>query len=216
MLSYQCICECKHCVYARTLRAILLDIGERKDCRRTRLPSVFVETNCFWVTSYTGAKSRFEELKGAGLGVLISVNPFTTKFVPYSRAKLAIRAAFDVVDEGGMFVYHPVYLELLESVGSSGKISLEEMAGRAIKVAPPLFKLAFNPSILLPMGRLVYTLGYLYERSPLKPILTCLAWGARKAMARTRRPSLQLCPRVLAGISLGDAQMPNHVLRGLT
>ncbi|MBS7288234.1 MAG: hypothetical protein KIH01_05700 [Candidatus Freyarchaeota archaeon] len=41
-----------------------------------RLPSTFVETNCFWCRSDEVTMSRMEGLRNAGLrGILVSVNP---------------------------------------------------------------------------------------------------------------------------------------------
>lgn len=262
MLSYQCTCECKHCMYACTprarywmgrdhLKAVLenlapyivpaspigriginmglhltggepflnyrLTLEGAKTAEELGYPSVFVETNCFWVTSYADARSRFEELREAGLeGVLISVNPFTAEFVPYSKAKLALRAALDVWGERGTLVYHQVYLELLEAVGSPGRISLEELLGRAAKAAPRLSKLAFSPSLLLPMGRLVYTLGHFYARRPAKAYfnVSCLGELTRPWHVHVD-PYCNYIPGYCAGISLGDARRLDHILRGV-
>ncbi|MEM1508583.1 MAG: radical SAM protein [Thermofilaceae archaeon] len=262
MLSYQCTCECKHCMYACTpkakywmskdqLKRVLenlapyiapaspagklgiseglhltggepflnyhLTLESVKIAEELGYPSVFVETNCFWVTSYTHARSRFEELKKAGLeGVLISVNPFTAEFVPYERTKLAIRAALDVWGGSGVLVYHPVYLELLDSIGFTGRINFEESVSKVLKTIPLLFNLVFNPSILLPMGRLVYTLSQFYEKRPAKAYfnVSCLGELTRPWHVHVD-PYYNYVPGYCAGITLGDARKLNHVLEGV-
>ncbi len=51
-----------------------------------KIPSTFVETNCFWCKTDALIRERLQILKDNGLkGILISVNPFYTEYVPFER-----------------------------------------------------------------------------------------------------------------------------------
>jgi len=55
-----------------------------------RIPSTFVETNCFWCKNDDLTRERLQALKEKGLrGILISVNPFSMSFWYRNFLKIA-------------------------------------------------------------------------------------------------------------------------------
>ena len=70
-----------------------------------KIPSAFVETNCFWVVDDKTTKEKLKVLKKKGLrGIMISVNPFYLEHVPFERTERAIRISLDVFGLWGDFI----------------------------------------------------------------------------------------------------------------
>ena len=171
-------------------------------------PSVFVETNCFWCTSAEVAREKFSELKAAGLeGVLISANPFVVEHVSFERIERGLAAALEVFGKRGTLVYHPVYLRALRALGVKGTLRFERYERRLLELDPALLLAGFDPGLLLPMGRLVYTLEHLYERKPAKAFarVSC-AWELTRDWHVHVDCYYNYIPGYCAGISLGDAR----------
>ncbi|RLE88198.1 MAG: hypothetical protein DRJ67_02740 [Thermoprotei archaeon] len=180
-------------------------------------PSVFVETNCFWCVNDEVTRRRFKELREAGLeGVLISVNPFVVECVPYERIKRAITVAEEVFGRENVLVYHEVYRELLDRLGVRGTLRFEEYLRRCCSLSLHALTLSFSPSILLPMGRLVYTLYELYERRPAKAFfrVSCLGELTRPWHVHVDC-YYNYVPGYCAGISLGDARRLEEIVGGV-
>ncbi|MCD6406906.1 radical SAM protein, partial [Candidatus Aerophobetes bacterium] len=56
------------------------------------IPSTFVETNCYWCRDDNVTREKLKLLKNKGLkGILISVNPFYTEYIPFERTERCIR-----------------------------------------------------------------------------------------------------------------------------
>jgi hypothetical protein len=73
------------------------------------IPSLFVETNCFWAVNDKVTKERLKLLKTNGLhGIMISVNPFYLEYVPFERTERTIRIALDIFKSNAM-VYQIEY-----------------------------------------------------------------------------------------------------------
>ena len=90
------------------------------------IPSTFVETNCFWCKADELTRERLEALKEKGLkGILISVNPFYTEYVPFERTDRCIRISQDVFGPNVM-VYQMEYYRLFKRLGITGRLSIEE------------------------------------------------------------------------------------------
>ena len=61
------------------------------------IPSIFVETNCFWCKTDQATLEKLSLLKEKGLrGIMISVNPFYAEYVPFDRTKRCIRISHEV------------------------------------------------------------------------------------------------------------------------
>lgn len=90
------------------------------------IPSLFVETNCFWAKDDETAFQMLSELKMAGMkGILISVNPFFLEYVPFERTEMAIEAALRVFGRN-VVVYQFEYYRLFKALGIKGKMSFED------------------------------------------------------------------------------------------
>ena len=90
------------------------------------IPSLFVETNCFWCTNDDKTRDRFSELKGHGLsGILISVNPFYLEYIPFERTDRAIQIGGEIFGRNTM-VYQGVYYNEFSRRGIMGTVPFEE------------------------------------------------------------------------------------------
>ena len=95
-----------------------------------RIPSTFVETNCFWCRNDEVAREKLKFLQEAGLrGILISVNPFYAEYVPFERTERCIRISREVFGENVM-VYQLEYYHQFKQLGIEEKISLEDYIER--------------------------------------------------------------------------------------
>jgi len=173
------------------------------------IPSIFVETNCFWCTTDDITRKRFLELKDAGLnGVLISVNPFVVEHVPFERIDRAIRIGRDIFG-ANVLVYQEIFYEQFKSLGVRGTLSFEEylrMAGfRGLMFAE-----------LLPMGRACYRLGHLFEKFPARYFFgeSCVADLTRGWHVHVDN-YCNFMPGYCGGISLGDARDLNSICGGI-
>ena len=91
-----------------------------------KIPSTFVETNCFWCTNDEITRERLTLLRASGLrGILISVNPFYSEFVPFERTERCIQISGEVFGRNVM-VYQLEYYHLFRRLGIKKKISQEE------------------------------------------------------------------------------------------
>ncbi|MEW6586783.1 MAG: hypothetical protein AB1442_14405 [Nitrospirota bacterium] len=93
---------------------------------KLKIPSTFVETNCFWALDDRTTKEKLKTLKKKGLkGIMISVNPFYLEFVPFERTERAIRTSIDVFGRNTM-VYQLEYYRRFVQFGIKDKMPLEE------------------------------------------------------------------------------------------
>lgn len=125
--------------------------------RKLSIPSVFVETNCYWCTSDKVTRDRMVELKKAGLcGILLSVNPFILEYVPFDRTERGVRVGAGVFGNDAL-VYQSVFYNQFRALGIRGMLSFEEYLEKT-----GLRGLTFAE--VLTMGRFPYSLGYLFRR----------------------------------------------------
>jgi len=125
-----------------------------------KIPSTFVETNCFWCTADNVTEAKLRSLKEAGLkGILISVNPYYLEFVPFERTERGIKIAQQIFGDN-LMIYQWSYYTAFRKLGIKGKISLEDYLKRA-KGA----NLASEVELFL-MGRATYQLTTLYPKRP--------------------------------------------------
>jgi hypothetical protein len=127
-----------------------------------KIPSTFVETNCFWCKSDELTGQRLRLLKQNGLkGIMISVNPFYAEYVPFERTDRCIRISQEVFGTNVM-VYQMEYYRQFRRLGLTGRISIDDY-----------LKLAGEKSLsdrveLFLMGRAAEKLKDLYPGHPSK------------------------------------------------
>ncbi len=177
--------------------------------RQFRIPSTFVETNCFWCMDDETTRSLLVQLKETGLrGILISVNPFTIEYVSPERIGRAIRISREVFGKNTM-VYQELVYRQLRMLGISDVLPFEEYLKRTDRQS--LFSME-----LLPLGRAPYKLGQLFKK-----------YGANRFFGESCGGELRrnwhvhidnygnYVPGYCGGISLGDAHDLNSVLEGV-
>ena len=126
------------------------------------IPSTFVETNCFWCKTDEFTRERLQALKEKGLrGILISVNPFYTEYVPFERTDRCIRISQDVFGPNVM-VYQMEYYRLFKQLGITGRLSIEEYLKRTRQ------EFLTDTIELFLMGRAAEKLKSLYPGYPSK------------------------------------------------
>lgn len=165
-----------------------------------KIPSTFVETNCFWCTNDNTTRERLVELRSGGLhGILISVNPFILEQVPFERTERAARIGGEVFG-GNAMIYQEFFYEQFKRLGIKEELPFEKYLQKA---GPHSLRYVE----LLPMGRAPYKLGHLYRR-----------YSARQFFGESCRSELTRDWHVhidnygnyvtgyCAGISLGDAR----------
>jgi hypothetical protein len=100
-----------------------------------KIPSTFVETNCFWCKDDKLTKERLKLLKEKGLkGILISVNPYYAEYVPFERTDLCIRISQEVFGPNVM-VYQEEYYHLFKRLRITGRLSIDEYLKLARKAS---------------------------------------------------------------------------------
>lgn len=128
--------------------------------KELKIPSVFVETNCFWCVDDYEVRRKLMSLKEAGLdGILISVNPFILEYVPFERTERGIRISREIFGEN-MMIYQELYYHQFKGLDIKGTFPLDqylEMRG-----------LALSHAELLPMGRACYALEGLFKKHPVE------------------------------------------------
>ena len=91
-----------------------------------RIPSTFVETNCYWCVNDEATREKLMLLKNKGLkGILISVNPFYLEYVPFDRTERAIRISQEAFP-GKVMVYQVEYYLQFKELGIRKILPLDE------------------------------------------------------------------------------------------
>jgi len=124
------------------------------------IPSTFVETNCYWCRDDNVTREKLKLLKNKGLkGILISVNPFYTEYIPFERTERCIRISKEIFGENVM-VYQVEYYHQFKKLRIKGRISLKDY----IKIVG---KRGLTEKVeLFLMGRAAYRLKELYPLWP--------------------------------------------------
>lgn len=164
-----------------------------------RIPSTFVETNCFWCKDDKTTRNRFLHLKNAGLkGLLVSVNPFITEEVPFERTERAVRIGAEIFSRT-LIVYQEFFYNLFRRLGIKGTLSLQEFLKEGGE--------SLNHVELIPMGRAVYELGYLFRKYPAEGFF---GESCREELERPWHVHIDNYGNYMTGycggISLGDAR----------
>lgn len=90
------------------------------------IPSLFVETNCFWCKDDAQTRDTLMQLKDQGLhGIMISVNPFYLEFIPFERTQRCIEASLAIFGNNTA-VYQVEYYRRFQQWGISGKVPIAE------------------------------------------------------------------------------------------
>ncbi|MEM2341969.1 MAG: radical SAM protein [Candidatus Bathyarchaeia archaeon] len=178
-----------------------------KLANKYEIPSLFVETNCFWCTNDEITEERLFKLKEVGLnGILISVNPFVIEYVPFERIERAVNISRRIFKENTI-IYQELFFDQLKMVGLKETLSFEDYLAVMREKDPLGLYLGLSyPSMLL-MGRIPYKIGYLYKKYPAKKFFneSCL-----KELTRDWHIHVDnYCNYIsgyCAGISLGEAR----------
>lgn len=108
---------------------LLLKVTEM--AHKLKIPSTFVETNCFWCIDDETTRKKLTRLKDAGLhGILVSVNPFILEYVPFERTERAIRISEDIFD-GNVITYQEFFYHQFKRLNIKGSLSFEEYLQKA-------------------------------------------------------------------------------------
>jgi MoaA/NifB/PqqE/SkfB family radical SAM enzyme len=173
-----------------------------------KIPSTFVETNCFWSVDDRTAKEKLICLKEAGIkGLLISVNPFILEKVPFERTERVIKIGKEVFGRN-IIVYQEIFYELFKSLRITGTFSFPEFIQKAGN--------SLHYVEMIPMGRAVYELGYLYRKFPAKNF-----FGEFCVKELTRPWHIHVdnygnyITGFCGGISLGDAKSLDFISQGI-
>ncbi len=90
------------------------------------IPSVFVETNCFWCSNDETTVERLLTLRKKGLkGIMISVNPFYLEYVPFERTERAIRIGTEIFGYNAI-VYQVQYYRRFKALGIHEKVPFDK------------------------------------------------------------------------------------------
>jgi hypothetical protein len=186
---------------------LLLDLVRMAD--EYEMPSLFVETNCFWAVTDEAAREKLTQLREAGLhGILISVNPFILEYVPFERTLRAIRVAREIFG-GSTMIYQEGFRHQIERLRIKGTMPLEEYLRKA---GPSSMYYAE----LLPMGRACYDLCHLFTRHPAREFfgMSCGAELTRPWHVHVDN-YCNYMTGFCGGISLGDAGRMDEICSGI-
>jgi len=90
------------------------------------IPSLFVETNCFWCTDDHTTRKKLWILREKGLrGIMISVNPFYLEYVPFERTERAVRISTEVFGYNTA-VYQGEYFRRFKTLGIKDKVPFDK------------------------------------------------------------------------------------------
>ena len=186
---------------------LLLDLV--KTASKLGMPSMFVETNCFWAVRDEAAREKLMQLKEVGLhGILISVNPFILEYVPFERTLRAIRIAREIFGRNTM-IYQEYFRRQIERLGVHGTMPLNDYLERT-----GVYGLYYAE--LLPMGRACYELGSLFRKYPAEKFFN---ESCREELTRPWHIHVDnYCNYITgycAGISLGDARDLGAICSGI-
>jgi hypothetical protein len=164
-----------------------------------RIPSIFVETNCFWCVDDEQVREKFTALKQAGLkGILVSVNPFILEQVPFERTQRAIKIGREIFG-GNTMIYQETYYHRFKSLRISDTLTLDQYLER------DAWALRFSE--LLPMGRACYRLKHFFAKYPAKAFFdeSCISELTRSWHVHVDN-YFNYVAGYCGGISLGDAR----------
>lgn len=163
------------------------------------IPSIFVETNCFWCTDDETTRDKLKRLKDSGSkGILISANPFVIEQTPFERTQRANRIGREVFGRN-VLLYQELFYSQFEKLGFRGALPFQEYLKSHSE--------SLRYAELIPMGRAVHQLGYLFRNYPAKTFggLSCKEELTRDWHVHVDN-YCNYVPGYCGGISLGDAR----------
>jgi len=176
-----------------------------------RIPSLFVETNCYWAENDKVTQEMLGLLKSAGLhGIMISVNPFYLEYVPFERTERAIKHSIDIFGRNVM-IYQIEYYKRFKMYGIKGRMKLEDyihIEGRDRFLREVEF---------FPMGRAPYALkGLIDDIYPPRPAGDFLRQPCISPPLRSMHNHFDnyrnLIPGFCGGVSIGDIKDLDELL----
>ena len=94
--------------------------------QQLKIPSTFVETNCFWAMNEKETRDKLQTLKSLGLnGIMISVNPFYLEYVPFERTRRCAEIAAQIFGSNTM-IYQLEFFYRFLALGIQDRLSLDE------------------------------------------------------------------------------------------
>lgn len=178
--------------------------------RQMDIPSLFVETNCFWCKNDQTTRKKLDKLKKLGLqGILISVNPFFLEQIPFARVKRGVKISRQVFGNNTL-VYQQEYFRRFSQMGIEGKMDIQryiELWGSDFSQNVEFFITGRAPYKIME-----YDLGQ-YPKYPASKLLkiTC-----RPPFLRDWHNHVDnygnLIPGYCGGLSLGDARQLDELL----
>ncbi|MEM3467164.1 MAG: radical SAM protein [Thermoproteota archaeon] len=179
-----------------------------KTAEELRIPSTFVETNCFWCINDEQVEEKLMVLKQAGLkGILVSVNPFILEQVPFERVERAVKIGGKIFGVN-MMIYQETYYYRFKSFRIRDTLTLDQYLEKD--------RWALRYSELLPMGRACYRLKHLFVKYPAKAFFDehCISELTRSWHIHVDN-YFNYMPGYCGGISLGDIRDLNTLTQGV-
>jgi len=177
--------------------------------RMYNIPSTFVETNCYWCIGDEETEERMRLLRQAGLnGILISVNPFLLEHVPFERTLRAIRIAKRIFGKNTL-VYQTFFHRQFKRLGVASTLTFSDYVNRTGIGS-------LNHAEVIPMGRLPYQLGYLFQKHPAQSFF---GQSCSRRLTSPHHVHIDNYGNYIggfcAGISLGDCHDPSLFFDGI-
>jgi hypothetical protein len=176
------------------------------------IPSVFVETNCYWCTNDDITREKLVLLREKGLkGIMISVNPFYLEYVPFERTERAVNISTELFGHNAL-VYQLEYYRRFKELNIKDKVSFD----RFLQIENGT-DFAGNTEFFI-MGRAPYRLtdelDGLYPRHPAGRLvnLPCSPPFLRNWHNHFDNYS-NFIPGFCGGISLGDCRELDDILK---
>lgn len=131
-----------------------------KLAKKYKISPVIIETNCFWSKDFETAAQKLNQLKLAGLdGILISINPFIIEFVNFKNIKITAETALKIFGRDKVIIYQKIFYELFIADNLEGKLKFNDFIHKYGLIPMKYME-------LLPMGRAVYKLDFLFKKYP--------------------------------------------------
>lgn len=173
------------------------------------IPSTFVETNCRWCSNDEAGEDKLRQLKQAGLrGMMASVNPFLLEHVPFERTRRCARIGKRIFGRNCL-VYQKSYYDQFDQMGLVGTLAFE-------KYIQQTGHESLRCAEVIPMGRLPFSMGYLYEKRPAESFF---GQSCRSRLTSPHHIHIDNYGNYMAGfcggVSLGDARHLDSILEGV-
>jgi hypothetical protein len=176
------------------------------------IPSLFVETNCYWCTDDKATREKLTILRGKGMnGIMISVNPFYLEYVPFERTERAIRISTEIFGYNAI-VYQYEYYRRFKALGLRDRLPFEKYLQLENRK-----DFARNTEFFI-MGRAPYSLtdelAGLYPRYPARSLvqLPCSPPFLRNWHNHFDNYGNYI-PGFCGGITLGDCRQLDELLK---